>query len=350
MEAADRTASTGTGPPHVRAWSAEDFISHCFPPKEPLLKGLLHRRDQVAMAARRRGGKTSFAINVAVAGAVPLPDFLGYEIPLAFRSLLFLLEDDPGELQVKLRKVVGAHDTAGRIRIITREDFNDANVRIDVGERAFRDQVEYWAKTHGPDVIVFDNLAQIIAAEYNDPKRVHQLTLFTYHLARVYNAAIILLAHPKKEDPNHPISLLDDPDAFFESIMGSSHFINSTGSLWGLERQPNLDRSVFLGGRQRGDGHQGASFLGMTDEDWFYLLDEAIANSKLVLNTGIRRDAWKLLPDPPTTFGYRDGEALVKTVMKSGSTYAKWMRDCRRLKVILDAPDTKLVKAAGVTL
>jgi hypothetical protein len=321
-----------------------------FAPKEPLLEGLLHRRDLIAMAARRRGGKTSFATNLAVAGAIPLPDFLGYKIPQAFRSLLFILEDDPGEYQGKLQKVIGARDTAGRIRIVTREDFYEATVRIDVREPGFRQAVQYWATQHKPDLIVFDNLAQIIAADYNDPKRVHELMQFAYRLACDHNAAIILLAHPKKEDPNHRRSLLDDPDAFFESIMGSSHFINSTGSLWGLEWQPDFDRSAFLGGRQRGDGHQGASYIAMDEYDWFYLLDEAKANSHLVLNTEIRRQAWKLLPEPPTTFGYREGETLVKPAMKSGSTYAKWMGDCRRVKVILDAPDGKLVKAAGVKL
>jgi hypothetical protein len=38
--------------------------------------------------------------------------------------------------------------------------------------------------------------------------------------------------------------------------MGSSHFINSTASLWGLDRPEGEDYSVFLGGRQRGDGNQ----------------------------------------------------------------------------------------------
>jgi HK97 family phage major capsid protein len=69
----------------------------------------------------------------------------------------------------------------------------------------------------------------------------------------------------------------------------------------------------------------------------------------LVLNTSNRKQAWTLLPDPPASFGYNEGEQLVKPAMRSGSTYNAWMRDCRRLKVILDLPDGKLCKAAGVT-
>ncbi len=335
-------------PPPIQAWTAEEFNARVFPPKEPLIERLLHRRDLVALGARRRGGKTSFITNIAVALGLPMPDFLGYKIPEARRSLLFILEDDPGEYQEKLRKMIGGRDTGGRIKIVTRRDFLEKKISIDVNEPMFQSAVFYWVKEHLPDLIVFDNLAQIIAAEYNDPKRVHELTQFCFLLATACGAAIILPAHPKKEDPNNRRSLVNDADAFFESIMGSSHFINSTGSLWGLERQPHLDRSAFLGGRQRVEGNQGASFLGMADDGWFYLLDEAQGNAPLVLNTPNRKDAWALLPDPPASFGYNEGEHLVKPAMRSGSTYNAWMRDCRRLKVILDLPDGKLCKAARV--
>jgi hypothetical protein len=314
----------------------------------PLLKGLLHRRDMVALGACRRHGKTSLVTNIAVAGSIPLPDFLGYEIPQAFRSLLFILEDDPGEYQDTLRRVVGPRDTGGRIRIVNREDFYRAGIRIEVDEPGFRSAVKLRAVEHKPDLIVFDNLAQIIGADYNDAKRVHKLMSFCYELASDRNAAIIMAAHPKKRDPNNPISLLDNPDDFFESIMGSSHFINSTGNLWGLQRSADLDRSVFLGGRQRGDGHQGGSFLAMNDDGWFYPIDAAQTKLSLVLNTLIRKQAWTLLPDPPATFGYRQGEQLVNSVMRSAATFNRWIGDCRRLGVVIEAGDSKLSKKPGL--
>jgi hypothetical protein len=170
---------------------------------------------------------------------------------------------------------------------------------------------------------------------------------FCHALACHHDTAIILPAHPKKEDPKNRTSLLADPDAFFESIMGSSHFINSTGSLWGLERHPEQDPAVFLGGRQRGDGHQGGSFIAMNDEGWFYLLDEAQKNLGLVLNTQKRKDVWKLLPDPPKTFGYREGEALVSSAMRSGGSFNAWIKECRRLGVIVGSGD-KLSKQPGL--
>jgi hypothetical protein len=330
------------------AWLAEQFLSRQFPPKEPLVQGLLHRRDLVAFGARRRHGKTSFITNLAVALAIPVPDFLGYGIPAPRRSLLLILEDDPGEYQEKLRRVVGGRDIGNRIMIMTREDFYKEDVLIQADTQPFRSAVNMRATEHHPDLIVIDNLAQVIEAEYNDAKRVHELMRFSFNLARSHNAAIILPAHPKKEDPEHRTPLQEDPDGFFESIMGTSHFINSAGSLWGLERDVQRDRAVFLGGRQRGDGNQGHSVISMDDNGWFHLLDEGQANVDLVLNTMVRRQAWKLLPEPPKTFGYREGEDLVRSAMRSSSTYAAWIRECRRLKVMIDTDDGKLMKKPGL--
>ncbi len=331
----------------AKARTAERFLQMTFPPKEPLVQDLVHRRDLVALGARRRHGKTSLITNLGVALAAPVDDFLGYKIPKPRRSLLLMLEDDPGEYQEKLKRVVGQLDTQGRISIITRDDFYESGIPIDVREQAFKESVLYWAEKHKPDLIAIDNLAHVIDAEYSDPKRVHELMKFCYALARDNNAAVILAAHPKKDNDEAPVSLEDDPGRFFESIMGSSHFINSTGSLWGLERRDadGDGYSVFVGGRQRGEGHQCVSHLYMDDQDWFQLIPEVQHNLKLVLNTQVREKAWNLLPDPPRTFGYREAEERVRSVMRSTSTFNKWMRECRRLKVVVDAPGGGLCKA-----
>jgi hypothetical protein len=142
--------SINAAPPSssVAQWSAESFLLRQFPPKEPLVTRLLHRRDLVTLGARRRNGKTSFVTNLAVAGAVPVSQFLGYPIPAPWRSLLFILEDDAGEYQQKLRRVIGTRDTGGRIVIVTREDFLNGDIRIDVGEQRFRHFVELFANLH----------------------------------------------------------------------------------------------------------------------------------------------------------------------------------------------------------
>ena len=79
----------------VRALSAEEFLVVEIPEKEPIIDGLVHKRDLVGFGARRRHGKTSVMINMAVEGAVGAPDFLGYSIPKAFRSLLKRFSNRP---------------------------------------------------------------------------------------------------------------------------------------------------------------------------------------------------------------------------------------------------------------
>jgi hypothetical protein len=86
--------------------------------------------------------------------------------------LLLILEDDAGEYQEKLRKTVGSRSLGGRIKLVTKEDFLLAGVCIDVGDPVFRSNVEGFARDHNPDLIVIDNVAQVMGADYGDPKRV----------------------------------------------------------------------------------------------------------------------------------------------------------------------------------
>lgn len=316
---------------------AEQFLERHIPPKEPLVKGLLHKRDLVTFAGRRRHGKTTFLTNLAAALALNSDPFLGYEIPEARRSLMLLLEDDPAELQEKLARILGQSGTDGRLRVVTRDDCHENHVPIDISRPEFRQAVEEVAAEHEPDVIVIDNLAHVVNARYNDAELIHQLVFQLYEWARAYDAAVILAAHPRKEDVSHPVRLETDPEMFFETVMGSSHLVNSTGNLWGLQRHYDEDYAVFLGGRQRGEGQQAYTVIEKREDDWFKVLPRTVVTMDLLVNTQKRKEAWNLLPAHPQTFRYRQGQELVSSVMSSSASYANWMRDLRRHSLILDS-------------
>src|SRR5689334_20572674 len=108
------------------AHTLEHFLAEEQPKKEPLVEHLLSRRDLVAFAARRRHGKTSFVTNLAVALASGPGEFLGYQIPEPRRSLLLVLEDDPGDFQALARSFAGQRRLGERIRLLNRQDFRAA--------------------------------------------------------------------------------------------------------------------------------------------------------------------------------------------------------------------------------
>ena len=203
MHHAESTAEirTPTNIPDVvtLADTAEDFLARKFPEKEPLIEHLLHRRDLVALGARRRHGKTSFLTNMAVAMAIPVPDFLGYRIPERRRTLMLALEDDPGEYQNFLRAFVGNNNLHGALRVMTREHFHDADVQIDATNSLFQELVFSEAMAHKADDVVFDNLAHIVNADYNDSKKIHNAMKFVYRLAADVNCVTIIAAHPRKD-------------------------------------------------------------------------------------------------------------------------------------------------------
>jgi AAA domain len=336
-----------SAPTPLRAWSGDEFLSRHFCRKEPLIDGLLYKRDLVSVIARRRHGKTSLTSNVCMAGALSYPDVLGYRMPASFRSLMLVLEDDPAEFQEKLRRMQGAGNIGDRLTVITREDFLDARKSYDIGSDALLNEVPRLAKTVEPDVIVIDNLAQVLNADYSDATKVHQLMVFAYGLARDCNAAVIIPAHPRKTDNKNPVSLVASPEMFAEEVMGSSHFVNSTGSIWALERDERSGKTVFLGGRQRGSGYSSTSSIYLDDCGWFRLCPEKADQMAQTINTEVRFKAWGLLPDPPAVFSYREGERTVKQVMRSSSSYSEWMKDLRRHGLVVDCGGS-LCKASGL--
>jgi len=326
----------------VASYTTEEFLKLELPPKEPLIKDLLHRRDLVTFAGRRRHGKTTFLVNLCVATASQ-KELLGYKIPEPRRSLMLLLEDDPRELQDKVARVTNERDTEGRIRIVTREDFYEAQIPIDIKKSRFKEVVQMMAKEHNPDLIVIDNLAHVIGARYNDPELIQLLMVEVYKWAKNFDSAVILAAHPRKEDINHPVRLDKEPEGFFETVMGSSHLVNSTGSLWGLQRCDSEGYSVFLGGRQRGDGQQGFTLIEKGDDDWYRVLPDTTHALELVNHTRPRKKAWDLLPE---TFGYREGEEAVREALSSSSSFHSWHLDLKRNGLIVLA-GKKWKKAAG---
>lgn len=327
----------------------ESFLVRSFPAKEDLITGLLHRRDIVALVGRRRHGKTTFMANLGLAAALPRVNFLGYPIPNALRVLILYLEDDAGEVQIRLKRMSRGELPEERFALYTREDFYRAKVPINGTHPQFQKFMTDVCSAHHPDVIIFDNLAHLIGADYNNPKIVHELTSFLFRLTADFNAAVIIAAHPRKRDKHGKgtPSLCDDYEGYFEEAMGSSHFVNSCGSLWGIERDPSTDRTVFLGGTQRFTGQQSLMTLEKDESDWLQVLDNLEVNLPLALNTPGRKKAWELLSDEP--FSYTEGETAVKPAMKSSSTFHGWFQQCLRLGLIVRDGD-RYRKAAGTQL
>ena len=325
------------------------FLDRSFPPKEDLITGLLHRRDMVALLGRRRHGKTTFMSNLAVSVTLPHSHFLGYPTPNPLRVLILYLEDDAGEVQIRLKRMSKGEHHGERLALYAREDFLRAKVPIKGTNPQFQKFMNDICAAHRPDVIILDNLAHLVGADYNNPKLIHELACFLFQLTADFNAAIIIAAHPRKRDKQGKgtPSLRDDPEGFFEEAMGSSHFVNSCGSLWGIERDQSNDRTVFLGGTQRFTGQQSLMTLEKDDDDWLRVLDNLEVNLPLALNTPGREKAWGLLPDNP--FSYTEGERAVKSALKSSSSFHGWFQQCQRLGLIVRDGD-HYRKAAGTQL
>jgi RecA-family ATPase len=102
------------------AKTVEEFRKMQLPQKETLIEGILYRRDLVAFAGRRRNGKTSILLQLALSLTTwGSSGFLGHGVGPKRRVLLYLLEDDSRELQDRLNRMLDdmedAGDTEGRL-------------------------------------------------------------------------------------------------------------------------------------------------------------------------------------------------------------------------------------------
>jgi hypothetical protein len=341
-----KSSALSPSTPKKPVQTVEKFLARTIPPKEPLIEGLLYRRDIAAFVGRRRHGKTSILTSLATALALPEVEFLGYKIPGSYRVLALLLEDDAGELQERFQLLMGRRSAEGRLAIYTREDFQSEGIALTLDPNLpnFRTRIQAICAGHRPDLIIFDNLAHLIGAAYNDTKMIHAVATLAADLTSAHNAAVIIAAHPKKKGresgsplgPRSNPTLRADPEGFFEEVMGSSHFVNSCGSLWGIERDTQTNRTDFLGGTQRYTGDQALVVLEKGEGGQFRVVDEYGVNLPLATNTIARQKAWGLLPD---RFSYTQGEQSVNSAMKSTSTFSEWMRQLVRMKLVVHEAD-----------
>jgi hypothetical protein len=315
--------------------TAEEFRKMALPKKEALIEGLLYRRDLVAFAGRRRNGKTSILLQLALSLTTwGSSGFLGHNTPGKKRVLLYLLEDDSRELQDRLNRMLesmeDAGDTEGRLVIRTKDDFHLNGVPIGVAHKAFRDVVEEDCKTHKPDLILFDNLGFLVAAEYNEASVIHDYISFITLLSQTFDCAIITAAHPRKQgNGKEAVTLENSRDMFFEEVMGSSHFVNSCGSLWGIERTKE-GHSNFYAGTERLSGSAQPMAVEMDDEGWFCICDNFDVNFKLFVHTEQRKKAWDALPQ---TFTYTEAREATKAILKSKNSFTPFWNGIKRLKL-----------------
>lgn len=329
----------GTATSTLESWTAADFLNRDLPAKEAVVETLLYLRDIVTFAGRRRHGKTTFLCNLAIAVALGLKDFLGYNIPKPRRVAIYFLEDDPREIQDKLSRMMAGRPDEGRLFLQTRDDFYQAAIPIGVvgtdrKDTRFLQAVWAFLEEAKPEVVIFDNLAHLIGADYNDSKKVHLVMQLAWQITHELGAAVIFAAHPRKlggDNKAGRANLRKEPESFFEEVMGSSHTINSTGGLWAIERNQQTGRTYFLGGSQRLTGEQGLASLAKNDCDWFELVPDISENLAFALNTEKRKKAWALIPE---RFSYLEAEKAVSSEMAAG-TFSYWWRELTRLGLVV---------------
>jgi hypothetical protein len=342
------SATSHTLPKLFKPQSLAEFMSKTLPSKEPLIDGLLYRRDAVTLVARRRAGKTTLSSYQAIQTTTGQSEFIGYSIPKKLRITFLYLEDDPTEIQEKLSRQLAGRETPEGFHLYTRHDLRQLGIPMDIMHPVFQDFIRLACEKAEADVLYLDNLGKLIGADYNNAQKIEKLVNLINRIQDEYNTAVVTLAHPRKVGgkDDKPVSLVQSPGQFFEECLGSSHWINSNGSLWGMERNEE-DVTTFLGGAQRYQGDQSATELTKTDEDHFFVSFNYEKNLRLATTTPMRRAAWGLVPDGQE-FTFIEFYKTVQPVMSTKSAVWNWFqKSLLRLGLIVETkPGSKSYRKA----
>jgi hypothetical protein len=340
--------SPRTLPPTAFTQTVADFCGREFKEKRPLLEEVLFVRDQISLTGRRRHGKTTLLINLGLAGAFGEPDYLGFRIPAPFTTVAFLLEDDGGEIRDKLVKMLRGR-TTDRFHLYIRQDFLQRGIEIGLTKK-FQDFVRSACERVRPDLIILDNLGMLIDAAYNDAAKIHKLMEFTFQLTQRYNCAVLIAAHPRKGAPPRKDSFgnFDDedflletkPDVFFEECMGASHFVNSTGSLWGIERKN--EETVILVGSQRVTGQNYTSRVEKGDDDWFRLSVDQLSHAfRNCVNSQKRDAAFTAIASLSPGFSWNEAHAAAENSLSSKASFSAFFKEMLRVGIVVISGDSR---------
>jgi hypothetical protein len=115
-------------------------------------------------------------------------------------------------------------------------------------------------------------------------------TAFVEYLSNKFNSAVMTATHLRKNDRSKPVDIIQDGDGWFEENMGSSHFMNSHGSMWGLQKSPEEDGTTyFRGGAQRKFGFSQLIPMQLK-HNWFEQVDDFLAACEMVLPHGQKKE------------------------------------------------------------
>jgi len=321
--------------------SVDQFMQVRTQPKVELIEDILYRRDRIALIGRRRNGKTTLTMNIALCGAGYRTHYLGHKVLRRFTTIGFFLEDDTTDIQNRLRSMgVDEDEHNPWFYLYNQDDFDAHEIPYDITAKKFTDFIEARCAEVEPDLIILDNLGLIINGDYSNGTLIEQVRQNIFKWNRMFDAAVLVPAHPRKSshDGDNAPDLVNRTEMFFEECMGSSHFINSCGSLWGIQRVEDTDVSHIVLGAQR-TGTQTITAAEKTDDDWLEITTNVSVAIKTVVKGNQRKDAWVALTKADKPFNYTMAHELVKQHLKSPTSFSRFWRDLKRVNVLVQAKE-----------
>lgn len=194
-------------------------------PVDWLVDGWVSKGDIVLLAGRAGGGKSTTAVDLALAVAMGNGDgWMGGKITNA--PVIYLDEEaGPDEITRQFQR-----QTDGEISNL----FIASGQRLRLDSQASIDRLEHEIREKQPGLIVLDTATHFwMGADANDAEQVASRFLPLFALRDAYQTSFLILHHMRKP-PGQGSS--DDP---IDRVRGSGAFVDQASTVWTQQRRPN---------------------------------------------------------------------------------------------------------------
>lgn len=194
-------------------------------PVDWLVDGWVSKGDIVLLAGRAGGGKSTTAVDLALAVAMGNGEgWMGGKITNA--PVIYLDEEaGPDEITRQFQR-----QSDGEISNL----FIASGQRLRLDHPQSLDRLEHEIREKSPGLIVLDTATHFwMGADANDAEQVASRFLPLFHLRDSYQTSFLILHHMRKP-PGQGSS--DDP---IDRVRGSGAFVDQASTVWTQQRRPN---------------------------------------------------------------------------------------------------------------
>jgi len=273
-----QTARPAGRSPSADIWTLSELRTASFPEPEPIVDGLLHEGETVAIVGRPKVGKSRLCQQLALC-VTRGQAFLDLKVKRPRRVLYLDFENRPAGIRRNLCKLAEP-DARGDERLVVYSPETLSENLVSLAQKRGLEHLAELVDRFRPDLLIIDPWRLFLAGDENKAEVVGHALAVLSEVRRRRPALAVLIVHHLRKQPAAGadiVRLREQPSVWVEHASGSMAFVGHTDGCFGLEREKAAgDELIVFGGVARSrpaplllldEDEERLSFSPLTGED-----------------------------------------------------------------------------------